>query len=132
MPDKPVRVQLSRKKGWRMPPNTVSVARPGRWGNPFTVTDKFAPGTIVGARYFAVPSVAEAVACFKVMMEEQKPERWDVTELRGKNLACWCKIINSHGEYSPCHADVLLSLANDIPMDEVIRENTRWAKGEAL
>jgi hypothetical protein len=31
------RVQLSRKKGWRMPPNTVSVARPGKWGNPFKV-----------------------------------------------------------------------------------------------
>ena len=33
----PVRVQLSRAKGWRMPPNTVKVCR-GRgmkWGNPF-------------------------------------------------------------------------------------------------
>jgi hypothetical protein len=27
-------------------------------------------------------------------------------ELRGKNLACWCK------PGSPCHADVLLDLAN--------------------
>lgn len=33
----PRRVQLSRKKGWKMPPNTVSVARPTRWGNPFEV-----------------------------------------------------------------------------------------------
>ena len=31
----PIRVQLSRKKGWRMPENTVSVARPGKFGNPF-------------------------------------------------------------------------------------------------
>jgi hypothetical protein len=30
-------------------------------------------------------------------------------ELRGKNLACWCK----PGE--PCHADVLLELANAEP-----------------
>jgi hypothetical protein len=30
----PVRVQLSRKKGWKMPENTVKVSRPGRWGNP--------------------------------------------------------------------------------------------------
>lgn len=30
----------------------------------------------------------------------------DVTPLRGKNLACFCKL----GE--PCHADVLLELAN--------------------
>ena len=27
-------------------------------------------------------------------------------ELRGKNLACWCKLDE------PCHADVLLKLAN--------------------
>jgi hypothetical protein len=32
-----------------------------------------------------------------------------VHELRGKNLACWCK----PGE--PCHADVLLELANSEP-----------------
>lgn len=33
----PERVQLSRRKGWRMPPNTVKVARPTRWGNPVRV-----------------------------------------------------------------------------------------------
>lgn len=33
----PIRVQLSRAKGWRKPPNTVVVARPSRWGNPFKV-----------------------------------------------------------------------------------------------
>ena len=38
MTAKPVRVQLSRKKGWRMPENTVSVARPGRWGNPWPLS----------------------------------------------------------------------------------------------
>lgn len=32
--------------------------------------------------------------------------------LRGKNLACWCPI----GE--PCHADVLLEIANQEPTDE--------------
>ncbi|MER2509546.1 MAG: DUF4326 domain-containing protein, partial [Amaricoccus sp.] len=32
-------------------------------------------------------------------------------ELRGRNLACWCRII-SRGEYCPCHADVLLEIAN--------------------
>lgn len=33
----PERVQLRRVAGWRMPPNTRSVARPSRWGNPFRV-----------------------------------------------------------------------------------------------
>lgn len=33
----PRRVQRKRVKGWRMPENTVSVCRPGPWGNPFIV-----------------------------------------------------------------------------------------------
>lgn len=32
---KPQRIQRKRVKGWRMPPNTVSVTRPGKFGNPF-------------------------------------------------------------------------------------------------
>src|SRR5690606_12066752 len=34
---KPIRVQRKRTKGWIMPENTVSVTRPGKWGNPFKV-----------------------------------------------------------------------------------------------
>ncbi|MGO7983466.1 DUF4326 domain-containing protein, partial [Rhizobium johnstonii] len=37
--DLPHRVQLSRKKGWRKPANTVVVARPSKWGNPFRISD---------------------------------------------------------------------------------------------
>jgi Domain of unknown function (DUF4326) len=52
---KPIRVQLSRKKGWRMPANTVNVARPSKWGNPFVV------GTH-GTR-------AECVKAFAIMLQ---------------------------------------------------------------
>ena len=31
------RVQLSRRKGWQLPANTISVARPTKWGNPYRV-----------------------------------------------------------------------------------------------
>lgn len=31
----PKRVQRKRTKGWKMPPNTVNVTRPGKYGNPF-------------------------------------------------------------------------------------------------
>ena len=31
----PIRIQRKRTKGWRMPPNTVYVGRPSKWGNPF-------------------------------------------------------------------------------------------------
>lgn len=34
---KPTRIQLSRRKGWKMPPNTVKVDRTTKWGNPFEV-----------------------------------------------------------------------------------------------
>lgn len=33
----PHRVQRKRTKGWKMPENTVSVTRPGPYGNPYTV-----------------------------------------------------------------------------------------------
>ncbi len=92
----PVRVQLSRRKGWRMPANTVKVCRPGKFGNPFVVG---VDGT-----------AAECVE--KFAMDIYHPngrvgfEVDDVATLRGKNLACWCKL------GAPCHADVLLELAN--------------------
>lgn len=112
---RPVRLQLSRSKGFDLVRvsrkynrrDVVNVARPGRWGNPFTVTDKYPPGTaFAGGRYFAVPTVEEAVAMFRQMIEENPTQFRDLKELRGKNLACWCR----HGQ--PCHADVLLELAN--------------------
>src|SRR5688500_2971165 len=87
----PIRVQLSRKKGWKLPPNTVVVARPSKWGNPFKVgPDRTA---------------AEAVAEYDRMLDGRLNLNWLLT-LTGKNLACWCKL----GE--PCHADVLLRRAN--------------------
>ena len=133
------RIQLSRAKGWKLPPNTVNVARgPGRiWGNPFTVA-----GAIEAGYTSVINEIV--VECFANWLRGDR-QNWmgpesdaaaalilaRLPELRGKNLACWCKII-SHDGYVPCHADVLLSLANDIPMEEVIRENTRRAEGETL
>lgn len=32
---RPIRIQLSRAKGWRMPSNTMKVDRSTVWGNPF-------------------------------------------------------------------------------------------------
>jgi hypothetical protein len=36
----PIRIQRKRAKGWRMPPNTISVCRPGEWGNPHRIMVK--------------------------------------------------------------------------------------------
>jgi hypothetical protein len=92
---KPVRVQLRRTKGWRMPPNTLKVDRTTRWGNPF----------IVGVDGDA----GECVALYRPYAAEGLPglgQGYDPKQLRGKNLACWCPLDQ------PCHADVLLELAN--------------------
>ena len=37
----PIRVQRKRTKGYRLPPNTKSVCRPGPFGNPFQISDVY-------------------------------------------------------------------------------------------
>ncbi|MCW1932649.1 DUF4326 domain-containing protein [Pararhodobacter zhoushanensis] len=107
MPD---RVQLSRAKGWRMPENTVKVDRSTKWGNPFTIGD--ARRLETGATFLQeeVKDAETAVRFFRDMLEYQNrpyPTEAEIrTELRGKNLACWCK------PGAPCHVDVLLEIAN--------------------
>jgi len=39
-------------------------------------------------------------------------DRVDVTELAGHDLVCWCPLEDERGRRVPCHADVLLELAN--------------------
>lgn len=102
----PIRIQRRRTKGWKMPPNTASVCRPGTWGNPFVVNPDAEPGSKFGAQYVCVPSAEEAVACFSALLKFNGLTRRARTELRGKNLACFCEL----GQ--PCHADVLLEVAN--------------------
>ena len=94
--NEPKRIQLSRKRGWRLPPNTVVVSRPSKWGNPYRVGDRDIDGSIF--------TQGKAVIAFAAMMAAQPYA--DLSELRGKNLACWCKLEDA------CHADVLLAIAN--------------------
>ena len=125
----PVRVQRRRTKGWKMPPDAVYVGRGSKWGNPFVCHPDRGPS---GKRW---PMTAEnAVASFRRTIEQAGgwypvPLPWpkgkvpaggpttieDVQrELRGKDLACWCALDQ------PCHADVLLDLAN----------RSGWEQGE--
>lgn len=116
----PIRIQRKRTRGWRLPPNTVIVSRPTKWGNPFVSH---------GDGATMVPSIA--VGCFRSLLEKEKawfsvPLPWpagkipaqlttveDVKrELRGKDLACWCPLTDSQGNLVPCHADILLEIAN--------------------
>lgn len=104
------RVQLSRKKGWKMPPNTVKVSRPSKWGNPITVQgfyDAGYSGSIDVARQHCVDGFRAWMAGLRHWSHGiPMPYPPDANELRGKNLACFCPL------GSPCHADVLLEMAN--------------------
>lgn len=108
----PIRVQLSRAKGWRLPPNTVVVDRRSQWGNPFRVGEtvqRFSREAI--CETIVVRDRAHAVALHREWIElsnRQWPAimRSAYEPLLGKNLACWCPLTE------PCHADVLLELVN--------------------
>lgn len=119
MTDMPIRIQLRRTKGWKMPPNTVKVDRSTRWGNPFLWTEFYRPGhnTRAVALSEAVRRFRAAVAGFRsngsFCPPIAHPDSYigriitdAPTALRGKNLACWCPLDQ------PCHADVLLEIAN--------------------
>ena len=93
---KPRRIQRKRTRGWKMPPNTIYVGRPSVWGNCFDYRDY---------------GRAEAVERFEKVIDKATHGAYLHTDtirhlLKGKNLACWCSI----GE--PCHADILLKIAN--------------------
>ena len=96
----PTRVQLSRKKGFRLPPNTVTVSRPSRYGNPFNVTPDRTQAMAVTAFEMWL------TGNFTGLEKEKLFILSTLHELKGKNLACWCK------PGTPCHADVLLRMAN--------------------
>lgn len=116
--DGPVRVQLRRTKGWRMPPNTVKVTRPSVYGNPYIVgadgqqdvcVEKFRALVTgenpLGLRLTPIRERFASRRCGFAHRDLNWNER-AIAALRGKNLACWCRV----GD--PCHADVLLELAN--------------------
>lgn len=121
----PARLRLSRAKGFDLQRasrdlnglSATSVARPGRWGNPF-VTGRD------GTRAECVELFAMLCAgylCFtaRTGIEPQEASMTAIRRdgrrsLRGRNLACWCSLDG------PCHADVLLSVA-DTPTPDLSR-----------
>lgn len=112
----PKRIQISRTKGWRKPDGAVIVARPSPYGNPWRMQDIDTfnnPQPTSKAerdqrrRAWAVRQYARELrerggtGEYEWVTIEQIRER-----LRGKDLACWCPLDQ------PCHADVLLEVAN--------------------
>ena len=116
---RPLRMQLSRKRGFDLQAASHAlnglpakrVTRPGPWGNPFTIEE-----TALRYGLGADAAQAKAVALcgqwlrgtLDPMLSPGEPPSRELirAELRGCNLACWCK------PGTPCHADVLIEIAN--------------------
>jgi hypothetical protein len=116
---KPQRMQLSRKAGFNLQAASHAlnglpakrITRPGKWGNPFTIAE-------TAARYGLDADAAQAKAVElcgawlrgrldPALSPGDPPSRAEIREeLSGYNLACWCR------PGTPCHADVLIALAN--------------------
>ncbi|BDZ46703.1 DUF4326 domain-containing protein [Naasia aerilata] len=94
----PMRLQYSRTTRRSSEP-AVLVSGQTRWRNPFLIGED------------GVANRERAVAEFREALLEN---RLDITvddvrrQLRGQNLACWCPLDR------PCHADVLLEVANSM------------------
>lgn len=100
----PERIQMSRQRPWRAEHlDAVIVDRSTIWGNPFLMTNvgrSFPSLTTEQCAQFVVNQ-------FRFDPKPGYPSDEDIrAALRGRDLACWCPLD------SPCHADVLLEIAN--------------------
>lgn len=104
----PKRIQLSRKRGWRKPEGAIVVARPSKWGNPYRAGQLM---YLTGKKKGQFAGVADVVQMYRNIATINTPagdalRRMIRDQLAGHDLACWCPLDQ------PCHADVLLELAN--------------------
>lgn len=76
----------------KLPEGTKVVHRPSKWGNPYKVDEYGREKALELYRGYISQKLASG--------------ELDISELKGKNLACFCSLDE------PCHADILLELAN--------------------
>lgn len=80
------------KKHGIPPEGAVYVGRPSKWGNPYTIGRD-------GTR-------EQVIAKFRIyLVREIQLGHLDPSELRGKDLVCWCAPAD-------CHARILIEAAN--------------------
>lgn len=89
--NKPIRIQ---RKSFldKLPEGTKIVHRRSKWGNPYSVKEY---------------GRDKALQLYREYIDKKiESGELDISELRGKNLACFCPLNEN------CHADILLELAN--------------------
>jgi len=82
-------------------PDAIYVGRPSKWGNPFKMNDPLLPAglSMLGRRKAVIDE-------YRLWIIRQPDLIDSLSELKGKDLVCWCAPL-------PCHADILLQLANE-------------------
>ena len=126
----PQRIRMSRWHPWRAEhPDAVIVDRSTKWGNPITLSDVGAQFPRLDGRGVATLVVRDfevlarrgvlSYPNWRFLGGRRGPVRWTYpsvaeihAELAGRDLACWCPLEDEHGNRVPCHADVLLEIAN--------------------
>lgn len=95
-------VKVWNKRDPNTPKDAVYVGRPSKWGNPYS----HLPSRLA----IEVPTREDAIAAYEEWIMDKRPDLIEDArkELRGKHLVCWCAP-------KPCHADVLLEIANSDP-----------------
>ena len=122
------RIQRTRKKGFKMPKNTLYVGRNavgvGDFGNPFVVGGLFKIGTgkkqgefiwlecldekYNDGSFIKVRDNAHSVELYKEYLSKYPLSEKKINKLKKyDNLACWCSMDK------PCHADVLIEIVNN-------------------
>lgn len=100
-------ISIMKPKVWnKRDPNTpkdaVYVGRPSKWGNQFKIGDPH-PQSDTGK---AKLTRNEAIIFYEYYVLNTPELLAEVkAELKGKDLVCWCAP-------KPCHADILLEIAN--------------------
>jgi len=150
MGEGPKRIQRKRTPGWQMPPDAVYVGRPTKWGNPFDfrrseycwaalsfgcrgdragrqeasvrafrnwIDPPYGRRMLSWQEQVKASAGGKEVAIGPLVKAAEAPSKDEIrAALRGHDLACWCALDQ------PCHADVLLEIANAPPLTEAERE----------
>jgi len=80
------------KRTDKIPIDAIYVGRPSEWGNPFSIGRDGTREEVIEKYKRWLPGAIDG-------------KLFDIRELKNKDLVCWCAPL-------PCHADVLLELAN--------------------
>ena len=104
---RPCRIQLKRRKGWKLPENAVKVDRSTIWGNPYIVGKH---GTLNECMDMYMKLITGYICVSMGNTDQQfahmEAIKTHINKLKGKHLACWCPL------HKPCHANALLLIAN--------------------